>query len=49
METERAKTDAQIDIFTQEIKNSEKNIQNIQSNRNDEKRKIKDSYSEKIE
>ena len=49
METERTKTEAQIDIFTQEIKNSEKNIQNIQSNRNDEKKKVKDSYSEKIE
>ena len=49
METERVKTESQIEIFIQEIRNSEKNIQNIQANRNDEKKKIKDSYSEKIE
>lgn len=48
METERAKTDAQIDILTQEIENSQENIQTIQNSRDLEKRKIKDDYSEKI-
>ena len=48
METERAKTDAQIDLITKEIKNSEESIQTIQNTRDLEKRKLKDDYSEKI-
>jgi len=48
IETERGKTNAQIDILRQEIENSEENIQTIQNSRDLEKRKLKDDYSEKI-
>lgn len=49
MKTERAKTDAQIKIFEQEIENSKNNIKNIENCKSDEKRKVKNSYSEKVE
>lgn len=49
METERAKTEAQIDICKQEVRNSEKNVQSIQNSIDAEKKKIKESYAEKID